>query len=67
MTVNELLDHFDFYPDKIVYYDEPNNIQDKCTFYNEDAPYGDFLDEYGERNVKEWLYLPNGVLDLELR
>ena len=76
MTVEQLLDHFDFFPDKIVYFDEPNNTQDtvyvmRITANGEkeydDDRYNNFVDEYGKREIEDWHYRGFNVLDLELR
>ena len=59
MTVSELLDHFGFYPDSIVYYDRNTNVQDvvyikRSEQYYDDEQYDEFLNEYGNRFVSYW-------------
>lgn len=73
MTVRELLEHFNIYPDKICYYDELNNIQDTvniaCVAANGEKShnskaYKEFMSKYGNRNIWEWNYGYDNMLDL---
>ena len=62
MTVEDLLNHIDFYPDKISFYDSRENVQDTIeitvvrygTGYLSHDSYFEFKDEYGERKVTHW-------------
>lgn len=61
MTVKELFDHFDFIPDKIVYFDivEKTNgtvvVSSKEQEYDA-TKYYKFLENYAKRAVKSWEY-----------
>ena len=75
MTVLELFNNFDFYPDEIVYFDEKENVQDTVFVaqitadgkkeYDGDR-YNDFIDEYGDRELIDWHYRVDDVIDLEI-
>lgn len=60
MTVRELINHFSFYFDKIVFFDKTNNIQDIAKIYIDNFPKKtvknetEFLDEYGDYKVINW-------------
>ncbi len=58
MTVDELFDKFTVYFDKIVYFDEANNIEDTIDLKNGDdfliMKYDDFLEEYGDCEITDW-------------
>lgn len=75
MTVIELFDHFDFLPDKIVYFDEKENVQDTVYVmritaegeYKYDAfRYTDFVNEYGDREVTDWKYRHGDVMHIKM-
>lgn len=60
MTVRELLNHFSFLFNRIVFLDKTNNIQDTAyTFMINSREqtiknYTEFLNEYGEYEVTDW-------------
>ena len=75
MTVLELFNHFDFYHDEIVYFDEKENVQDtvyviRITEDGEheyyDDRYTDFVNEYGDREVTDWKYRYGDIMDIEI-
>ena len=60
MTVEELLKHFRFYFDKIVFFNKTHNIQDTAHLYEIDSleqtvnNETEFLNEYGDYKVTDW-------------
>lgn len=76
MTVEELLDHFEFIPNEISYYDVSENVQDVVRFVMEEFDgdlevdhdlYSDFVYEHGQKEVVTWSFDYGSVLKLEMR
>ena len=61
MTVLELFERFSAYFNKIVYFDETNNIQDSielkdCNDNIKTEEYYKFIDQYGSFKVLDWRF-----------
>lgn len=63
MTVEELFDHIHFLPDRIVYFDKTNNVEDTVEIGVQTVTgekiilhdsYYEFLAEYKNREVMDW-------------
>ena len=79
MTIYDLLNHFDYYPDVIRFWDEKYNVEGKVYMYDNNetlhmydgklvnfnhSAWQNFLNEYGERTVTEWYYRYGDTLDI---
>ena len=75
MTVRELLGHLNIHPDKIRFYDNQDNAQDcvSCVslYQRENGEktfnrklYDVFVNKYGNRDVIDWAYGYDNMLDL---
>ena len=61
MTVLELFERFSAYFNKIVYFDETNNIEDcievmDCNNDVKTEEYDEFIDQYGSFEVLDWRF-----------
>ena len=60
MTVKQLLDHFNFIPDRIVYFDDPKKFNDVIyvSHKGEYRPelFYKFMESYEARSVRSWDY-----------
>ena len=72
MTVRELLGHINIHPDKICFYDEQKKIQSSIFLlqrgngertFNRKLYY-EFVDKYGDRDVIDWTYGYDNMLDI---